>query len=72
MSGITSMFFSIAGTCIGLPLIAMFALRLLLGNGVKSARIRQDHFADLYLDAPQQPLRWYDPRMKSLLETAAK
>ncbi len=72
MNGVVTMFLSIAGACVGLPLLAMCGLRILLGNGVRSARMRQNHFSDLYLDAPPQPLRWYDPRIKSFLETAGK
>jgi hypothetical protein len=72
MSGFMTTFLSIAGACIGLPLIAMFVLRVLLGSGVRSARIPSRNYADLYLDAPQLPLRWYDPLSKSLPETARK
>jgi hypothetical protein len=72
MGGFITMFLSIAGACIGFPLIAIFALSILLGNGVRSARMQKHHFADLYLDAPPQPLRWYDPLSKNLLETVRK
>mgnify|MGYP001164237813 CR=1 FL=1 len=72
INGAINMFISVAGACIGLPLIAMFALKILLGNGVRNASIQRRHAADLYLDAPQQPLRWYDPCRKSLAETVGK
>lgn len=67
INGIVSMFFSIAGICIGLPLLIMFLLNGVIGNSIGSRRA-----AEFYLDAPQQPLRWHDPERKSLAETVGK
>lgn len=67
-----TVFLSIAVACVGLPLIAMFALHILLGSGVRSARMSHRSYADQYLNAPQLPSRWYDPLAKSLLETVRK
>ncbi len=72
MNGFMSTFLSIAGVCIGLPLIGMFVLKVLIGSGVRSARMPRGNYADLYLEAPQLPTRWYDPLSKSLLETVRK
>lgn len=72
MSGVMTVFLSIAGACVGLPLIAMFALHILLGSGVRSARMPHRSYAEHYLNAPQLPSRWYDPLSKSLLETVRK
>lgn len=72
MNGFMTTFLSIAGVCIGLPLIAMFVLKVLIGSGVRSARMPHRSYADLYLDAPQLPTRWYDPLSKSLPETVRK
>lgn len=72
VNGVMSTFFNIAGTCIILPLILLFLLRGLIGNGVRNASLQSRHAAALYLDAPQQPLRWHDPSRKSLAETVGK
>jgi hypothetical protein len=72
MNGVLSMFFSITGACVGLPLIALFIVRALVGRGVRNASIQRRHAAEIYLDAPEQPLRRYDPCRKSLAETVGK
>lgn len=72
VNGVMSTFLNIAGVCIVLPLILLFLLRGLIGNGVKNATLQSRHAAALYLEAPQQPLRWHDPSRKSLVETVGK
>ena len=72
MGGFVTFFLGIAGACIGIPLMSMVALRLLVGTGVNSASMRNQHLNQLYLDAPSQPVRWYDPTKRHLLEMVGR
>lgn len=72
MGGFVSFFLGIAGACIGIPLMGMAALRLLVGNGVSNASISNQHLNQLYLEAPAQPMRWYDPTRRHLLEIVGR
>jgi len=69
MGGFISTFLSIAGVCIGIPLLAMCFLGAALGKGVNSARLSRDQICEVYLNAEPTPLRRYDPQRKHLLES---
>lgn len=72
MGGFVTFFLGIAGACIGIPLMIMVALRLLVGTGVSNASMRNQHLNQLYLDAPPQPVRWYDPTRRHILEMGSR
>lgn len=71
MAGAVNLFVTVAGACVGLPLLAMLAIRAILVRGVNSARM-PFRSSECMLDAEISPLRWWDPHQKSLLETVRK